>query len=455
MEPTTGYALLGDQRIAYQVIGDGPIDVVFTTGFYGSFDVEWEEPAHRLFLQQMASFARVIRFDQLGSGASDPIALDVLPPWESVAEEIDAVMNTIGSEQAVLLAGGPASTAAILFAATRPERVRALVLYMAAARYLQAADYPIGFSKEQVQDAKARFEGGWGTGEAFDMLFPSRAGDERLRAWYAKLERSISSPGALQKYQEAASLGDARPLLPAVTAPTLVMHPTGNAFLPVPMARYVAEHIEGARFMEIPSGDVEPWWDHPEIALDGLEEFITGTRRAAPTDRQLATVLFTDIVDSSGMAGTLGDRRWAAVLDLHDSTTKGLIKDNAGTLVKTTGDGILATFDGPGRAIRSASNIREELAKIDVMIRAGIHTGEVEIRGEDVSGIAVHLAARIMAAAEPGEILVSNTVKDLVIGSDIAFLDRGTHALKGIDGRWQLSAVREPFAPRATLYERG
>jgi len=250
-------------------------------------------------------------------------------------------------------------------------------------------------------------------------------------------------------------MADARPLLPVVTAPTLVVHPTRNAFLPVAMARYVAEHIEGARFMEIPSGDVEPWWDHPEVALDGLEEFITGTRRAAPTDRQLATVLFTDIVDSSGMAGTLGDRRWAAVLDLHDNTTKGLIEGNAGTLVKTTGDGVLATFDGPGRAIRSASNIREELAKIDVMIRAGIHTGEVEIRGEDVGGIAVHLAARIMAAAEPGEILVSNTVKDLVIGSDIAFLDRGTHVLKGIDGRWQLSAVSEPPAPRATLHERG
>lgn len=363
MEPTTGYAQLGDQRIAYQVIGDGPIDIVFTTGFYGSFDVEWEEPAHRLFFRQMASFARVIRFDQRGTGASDPIPLDALPPWESFAEEIEVVMDAAGSDQAVLFAGGPATPVAMLFAATRPRRVRALVLYLAGVRYLVDDDYPIGWSREQVAQGQALFQEGWGTGKALDLLFPSRAGDERLRAWYAKLERSISSPGAVKKYQEAAGVADARALLPAVKAPTLVMHPSENAFLPIEFGRYVAEHIEGATFLEIPSRDVVPWWDHPGVALRAIEEFVTGTRRTAATDRHLSTVLFTDIVDSTAKAERLGDRRWAAVLDLHDSTARDVVEDNAGRLIKTTGDGILATFDGPGRAIRAAAALGNELGR--------------------------------------------------------------------------------------------
>jgi class 3 adenylate cyclase len=441
VEPTTGYAQLGDQRIAYQVIGDAAIDLVVTTGFYGSFDVEWEEPAHRLFFQQLAGFARVIRFDQLGAGASDPIPLDASPPWESAADEIEAVMNAVRSDQAVIFAGGPATAAAMLLAATRPERVRALILYLAGVRYLEDDDYPIGMSRQLVAEGQARFQEGWGTGQAFDLLFPSRAGDGRLRAWYAKLERSISSPGVVRRYQESAGTADARSLLPAVTAPTLVMHPADNAFLPATFGRYVAENIEGAAFVEIPSRDVQPWWDHPELALDTIEAFITGTRKATPTDRQLSTVLFTDIVDSTVKARQLGDRRWSAVLDMHDMMARDIVEGNTGRFIKTTGDGILATFDGPGRAVRSATALLEGLARTDVQIRAGIHTGEVELRGDDVGGIAVHLAARIMAAADAGEILVSTTVKDLVIGSDIGFKDRGTHSLKGIDGRWQLYSV--------------
>jgi class 3 adenylate cyclase len=245
----------------------------------------------------------------------------------------------------------------------------------------------------------------------------------------------------VRKYQEAAGEADARALLPAITVPTLVMHPTDNAFLPVEFARYVADHIEGCTFVEIPSRDVQPWWDRPEAALGAIEEFITGSPRAAPADRQLATVLFTDIVDSTIKAEQLGDRRWATVLDLHDGTAKGLVEENAGRLIKTTGDGILAAFDGPGRAIRSAAALKDELAKVGLQIRCGIHTGEVELRGDDVRGLAVHLAARIMATAEPEEILVSATVKDLVIGSEIAFQDRGAHSLKGMDGRWRLYSV--------------
>ncbi len=447
LEPVTGYTTLDDQRIAYQIIGDAPIDVVFTAGFWGSFDVEWEEPAHRLFLSQLATWARVIRFDMRGTGASDPVQLNALPPWEAFAEEIEAVMDAVGSEQAALICGGPAGPAGMLFAATRPERVRALVLVMVAVRVLWDDDYPVGMSPEALRAQMERFEEGWGTGQTFDLLFPSRAGDERLRSWYAKLQRLISSPGAIAAYQAAAAAADARSLLPAITAPTLVIHPEDNAFVPIELARYVAEHIDGATFLPIPSGDVIAYWDHPEVELGALERFIAGSRRATPTGRQLSSVLFTDIVNSTGTANRLGDSRWAAVLDLHDATARDLVEQDAGILVKTTGDGILATFDGPGRAIRCAAALREELERADVRIRAGIHTGEVELRGGDVGGIAVHLAARIMAAADPGEILVSGTVRDLVMGSALNFRDRGPHAMKGIDGRWQLYAVADPSSP--------
>jgi class 3 adenylate cyclase len=389
----------------------------------------------------------VIRFDMRGTGASDPVPLDALPPWESFADEIEAVMDAVGSEEAALIGGGPASPAAMLFAATRPERVRALVLVMAAVRYLRDDDYPVGMSAEALRATMDRFEEGWGGGQTFDLLFPSRAGDQRLRAWYAKLQRLISSPDAIARYQIAAAAADARALLPAITAPTLVVHPAENAFVPVELARYVAEHIDGATFLSIPSADVISYWDHPEVELDALERFIVGTGPAAPTERQLASVLFTDIVDSTGTAERLGDRRWAALLDLHDATARDLVGDGAGTLVKTTGDGVLATFDGPGRAIRCALLLRDELERSDLRIRAGVHAGEVESRDGDVGGIAVHLAARIMAAADPGQILVSGTVRDLVMGSALTFRDRGVHALKGIEGRWQLFEVVDPPSP--------
>lgn len=441
MEPTTGYAQIGDQRVAYSVLGDAPIDIVFTYGFWGSFDVEWEDPARRLFYEQLASFARVIRFDQRGSGASDPIALDALPPWESFADEIEAVMDAVGSDQAGLFAGGASAPVALLFAATRPERVRALMMTMAGVRYLEDDDYPIGWSPEQLAEAMGRFQQGWGSGETFDALFPSRAGDERLRAWYAKFERSISSPRAIEKYQRMLFETDARSLLPMITAPTLVMHARDNTFSPMAWGKYIADHIEGAQFLELPSADVAPFYDTPELALNAIEEFVTGTRTRAPTDRQLATVLFTDIVDSTGRAEALGDRRWRSVLDLHDSLAGDVVADHAGRLIRSTGDGVLATFDGPGRAIRSATALQDGLAGADLQIRTGIHTGEVELRNGGIDGIAVHLAARIMALADAAEILVSNTVKDLVIGSDIGFKDRGAHTLKGIDGVWQLYAV--------------
>ena len=441
MEPTTGYAQIGDQRVAYSVLGDGPIDIIFTFGFWGSFDVEWEDPGRRLFYEQMAKYARVIRYDQRGSGASDPIALDALPPWESFTGEIEAVLDAVGSDQAAVIAGGAAGPIGMLFAATRPERTRALMLYMAGARYLLDDDYPIGFSHDELAGSMARFQEGWGTGEIAYQLWPSRAGDERLKAWYAKFERSISSPGAIEKYQRMLFDTDARALLPSISAPTLVMHPTKQDFTPVAWGEYLADHIDGAQFVEVPSADVAPFYDKREFVVGAVEEFLTGTRRQAPADRQLATVLFTDIVDSTGRADELGDRSWRSLLDLHDTLAGDVVAAHDGRLIRSTGDGVLATFDGPGKAIRSATALQGELTQADLQIRSGIHTGEVELRNGGVDGIAVHLAARIMDLAGPAEIMVSNTVKDLVIGSDIGFEDRGTHALKGIEGEWQLYSV--------------
>ena len=443
MEPTSGYAKLGDQQIAYQVVGDGPIDLVFTAGFATSADVAWEEPAVRLIFQQMARFARVILFDQRGTGASDPISIDALPPWESFADEIEAVMDAVDSPRAAIFAGGPAGPGAMLFAATRPERVTALILMHAAVRYLEDEDYPVGQSLEQIAEGQARFGAKWGTGEAFDLMFPSRAGDERLRAWWAKLERSITSPAALAKHQAAILHADARALLPSIAVPTLVLHKADNRFVPIGWSEYIADKIANARLVTLPGSDMMPFFESTDELLDLIEEFLTGARPQPRADRQLATVLFTDIVDSTGRAAAMGDRRWRETIDLHDSLAADHISAHGGKLVKTTGDGVLATFDGPGRAIRGAMALQSELDRAGIAIRSGVHTGEIEVRRDDVAGVAVHLAARIMGLADADEILVSGTVRDLVIGSDIVFEDRGEHPLKGFDGQWRLFAVAD------------
>jgi class 3 adenylate cyclase/pimeloyl-ACP methyl ester carboxylesterase len=444
MDFTTGYAQLGDDRVAYQVIGDGRVDVVLTVGWWGSFDIEIEDAAIRTFYEQMASYARVIRFDRRGAAASDPIPLDALPPSESFAEEIECVMDAVGSDRAAIVAAAGAGPAGMFFAATHPDRVLALVLYQTTARYLEDEDYPIGFSEQVMEGYQRRFREGWGAGDAIDILIPSRAGDDRFRSWYSKVQRSISSPSAIQKYMEAESAVDARDLLSAINVPTLVIHRTANEFFPPEWGRYLASHIDGAVLVEHPGGDISPYWDRPGLFLDTFEEFLTGTRREAPKNRQLATILFTDIVGSTRTAEALGDRRWRALLDLHDDTARVLVADHAGHFVKTTGDGIVATFDGPGRAIRAAIELRYELSRADLRIRTGIHAGEIEVRGNEIGGIAVHLAARIMAEARADEILVSRTVRDLVVGSEIAFQDRGTHELKGIQGDWQLFSVVQP-----------
>jgi class 3 adenylate cyclase/alpha-beta hydrolase superfamily lysophospholipase len=444
VQAETKYTRLGRDRIAYQVFGAGPLSLVMISGSFGHVDTLWEDAAAALFLRTLASYSQVIRFDRRGTGASDPIPLAQLPPWESHAEELAAVLDEVGAEQVALMAqldGGPL---ALFFAATRPERTSAVVLVNATARYLAADDYPIGIPREVAEALVAQVEQPWGTEALASMQVPSRAGDQRFRRWIAKLQRTMASPSAVEAYVRAIFQIDVRRLLPLIQAPTLVLHRRDFQLLPIAHGRYLAEHIPGAKLVELPGADGPLMWETPELALDLIEEFLTGVRRTAEPNRVLATVLFTDIVDSTKLASRLGDRRWRELLNTHDDVSRQLVEEFNGQLVQTTGDGILATFDGPGRGIRCATAIRDELRGIGIQLRAGLHAGEVELRDSDIGGIAVHIAARVMAAAGPGEILTSQTVRDLVVGSDITLHDYGTQPLKGVEGSWQLFSVARP-----------
>jgi class 3 adenylate cyclase len=444
VQPETKYARLGRDRIAYQVLGQGPPDLVMTTGSFGHVDMAWEDPGITLFLRTLASFARLIQFDRRGSGASDPLPLDSLPPWESYAQDLTAVLDEVGSQQTALLAQLDASPMALFFAGTRPDRTSALVLANATAKFLAADDYPIGAPAEVAEAFLAQLDQSWGTEAMAAMFAPSRAGDQRFCRWLARFQRTIASPRAVQAFLGASFAMDARPILPLIQAPTLVLHRRDFQFIPISHGRYLAQHIPGARLVELAGTEQSLFWETPEPVLDHVEQFLTGVRRIAPPTRLLSTVLFTDIVGSTERARELDDRRWRELLNVHDELTRRLVEEFGGRLVKTTGDGILATFDGPGRAIHCTAGLRDELAGVGVQLRAGLHTGEVELREDDVGGLAVHIAARVMAAANPGEILVSRTVRDLVVGSDVTLEDRGMYLLKGIDGDWQLLAVARP-----------
>jgi class 3 adenylate cyclase len=442
MEPVTGYARLGDQRIYYQTIGEGPPDLIINTGAWGSIDVEWEDPEIRLFYQGTARFGRTIRFDRRGSGASDPIPLDALPPWESFMDELECVMNHVGSRRATVLGiadGGPAS---MLFAANRPDLVDSLVLYNTYSRLVSDDDYSYGVPQEEVEAFVRDAGNGWGTTESAAMWLPSKANDPSFLNWQAKVQRAVSSPSAWEAYTRQATEHDVRAVLPAIRIPTLVVHVKNSPAMPIEFGRYIADHIGGARMVEMEGVDVAPYFEQPDEILSILGEFVTGAKPEPVINRRLATVMFTDIVDSTRRAEKMGDGPWRTLLDVHDETTRRLVSRNEGNVVKTTGDGVLATFDGPGRAIRCAGALGEELAKVNISLRIGIHAGEIEMRGADVGGLAVHLASRVMSAASPGEILVSRTVRDLVVGSSIAFSDRGSHRLKGIEGDWQLYSVQ-------------
>ena len=441
VQPETRYARLGEDRLAYQVFGQGPPDLVLTIGSLGSIDLAWEEPGSVLFLRRLASFSRLILFDRLGVGNSDPRPLDPLSPWESFAEELVAILDEVGSERTAIMGHLDAGPMALFFAATRPERTGALVLVNTTAKWVAADDYPVGVPPEAAEALLDQTDQLWGTEAIAAMVMPSRAGDERFGRWHARVQRTIASPRTAHAFNRALADIDARPMLALVQAPTLILHRHDYHIIPLEQARYLADHIHGAKLVELPGADALLVWETPELALGYVEEFLTGSRRTAEPTRVLATVLFTDIVGSTERVGRLGDRRWRDLLDTHDEVARRLVEGMGGRLIKTTGDGILATFDGPGRGIRCATRLQDELAIIGLQLRAGLHVGEVELRDGDVGGMAVHIAARVMTVARPGEILVSRTVRDLVVGSDLVLEDRGTHTLSGVEGRWQLFAV--------------
>jgi len=435
----TRYAKSGDLSIAYQVAGEGP-DLVCVAGSLSHVELGWEMPATAPIYRRLARFARLITFDKRGMGLSDRSA--ALPTLEERMDDVRAVMDAAGSESAALVGmseGGPMS---LLFAATYPERVTALVLWSTFARLAWAPDYPFGFEQQLGDMYCDQIEAAWGTGRVWPMISTNDSpDDEATRRRYARLERNSATPAMASAANRFALRVDAREALGAISAPTLVVHRSDDPVTPLEHGRYLAEHIRGARLAVFPGAFHFSGIGNDEDALDEIEQFLTGTRAEHEIDRVLKTVLFTDIAGSTERAVQMGDRRWHELLATHDSTVRRELTRFHGQEVKSTGDGFLACFDGPARAIRCARAIGEEVGAIGLEVRAGLHAGECVARGEDLAGVAVHIGARVARLASPGEVLVTSTVRDLVAGSDIEFTDRGAHSLKGVPGEWHLLAV--------------
>jgi class 3 adenylate cyclase len=430
----------GDLHIAYQVFGDGPFDLVYAPGFISHVEMNWELPYWVNIFRRLSQFSRVIVFDKRGTGLSDRVG--GWPTLEERMDDIRAVMDAAGSEQAALIGISEGGPMCMMFAALYPERASALVLRGTAPRFAAGRDWPWGWNAE---DATARLdlaEQEWGTGTVLPNFIQGLSDDDAAQEETGRFERFAASPGAARKLLEMNLLLDIRPVLSSISAPTLVIHRTGDYIAPVEAARYTAEHIADATLVELP-GDfhLSARTGEEDEAMDIVEQFLTGTRGDYVIDRVLATVLFSDIVGSTERASALGDHAWHEVLDRHDRLTRREIERFRGREIKTLGDGFLAAFDGPGRAVRCATAIAEQARRIGVEVRCGLHTGECEVRDNDLAGIAVHIGARIGGLAQPGEVLVSTTVKDLVIGSEIEFRDRGQHDLKGVPGSWRLFAV--------------
>jgi pimeloyl-ACP methyl ester carboxylesterase len=434
------YAESGDVHIAYQVIGDGPLDLVCVMGAFTNLNVLWEDPEYRRFCERLASFSRLILFDKRGMGLSDRVRAGTL---EERMDDVRAILDAVGSESAALMGvseGGPMS---ILFAATYPERTRALVLCGAEVKEETTDDWPWGEDTRQGFEQSTdidRVVERWGKGGGIDYFAPSRAGDERLRQFAGRLQVESASPHDAVAFMRMAFEIDIRDVVPSVNAPTLILHRTDDKVCHVENARWLARNVEGSRYVELAGADHLPWIDGDDL-LDEMQEFLTGVREPAEPERMLATVLFTDIVGSTDRARELGDRRWRDLLDRHNDIVRRDLERFRGVEIDTAGDGFFATFDGPARAIRCARSIVENVRGIGLDVRSGLHTGECELSAGSVRGIAVHTGARVASFAAPGEVLVSSTVKDLVAGSGIELTDRGMHELKGIPGEWRLYAA--------------
>lgn len=439
VRPETRYARSGDVNIAYQVVGDGPRDLVYVPGWVSNVEVFWEEPAVVRFFERVATFCRLILFDKRGTGLSDRVA-DV-PNLETRMDDVRAVMDAVGSEQAALLGNSEGGPLCALFAATYPERTSALIMMGSYARRISAPDYPWGPSLEQWHEFIDGVVRHWGGPVGIEQRVPSQAHDPRFTAWWSRFVRQSASPGAAQTIWRMIAEIDIRDVLPTIRVPTLIVHNAGERTVPVESARYLAGHIPGARYAELDGIDHVPWGGNMDAVVDEIEEFLTGVRHAAEPERVLATVLFTDIVDATRRAAELGDRRWRDVLEAHHATVRAELARFRGREIDTAGDGFLAAFDGPARAVRAAVAICGDVRRLGLDIRAGLHTGECETIGPKLGGIAVHIGARIAALADGGQVLVSRTVKDLVAGSGLKFVDHGVHALKGVPGDWHLFAV--------------
>jgi class 3 adenylate cyclase len=440
MEPgPTRYACSGDVNLAYSVTGEGDRDLLYVPTWLSQVEHLWESPRVSSFFGRLAGMARLIMFDRRGSGMSDSAEP---PTLEEQMDDVKAVMDAAGSERAALWAQLEGGAMAMLFAATHPDRVSALVLYAAWARTLRSEDIPWANTPEQRQAMLDGFFGSWGQGSRLADLAPSMTGDVAFQEWYGKLERLAGGPGTARKYMDSMSQTDVRDVLPSIRVPALIVHRQDDPFIDPRHSRYIAERIPGAKLVMVPGNENFIGAGDTDAIIDEVEEFLTGTRHQRPPDRILATVLFTDIIDSTRRASELGDSRWRDLLERHDALVRRHLGRYQGREVKTTGDGFLATFDGPARGIRCAADISQAVRDLGIEIRAGLHTGECEMRGDDVAGMAVHIGARVGAAAAPGEVLVSSTVKDLVVGSGIEFADRGTHELKGVPGEWRLFAAQ-------------
>jgi pimeloyl-ACP methyl ester carboxylesterase len=439
MTPRTQYAKSGDVSIAYQVLGQGPPDLVVIPGWVSNIEIFWEEPAVVRFLTRLATFSRVILFDKRGTGLSDRVA--EMPNLETRMDDIRAVLDTVGSERAALLGYSEGGVLCALFAATYPMRTSALIMHASYARLTSAPDYPWGLNEQKRSAFVEQAVRDWGAPIGVDLRCPSMAQEERFRQWWARYLRLSASPAAFATLSNMNAQIDIRQVLPAIRIPALILHSVNDRTLDIGGSRYLAERIPGAKLVELTGPDHVPWLSDAERVADEVEEFLTGVRRRQEPDRVLATVLFTDIAGATEKASGLGDRKWHDLLDAHHALVRRELAAFRGREIDTAGDGFLAAFDGPARAVRCACAISDNVRSLGIEVRAGLHTGECEIMGDKLGGIAVHIGARVAALANAGEVFVSSTVKDLVAGSGLSFVDRGVKPLKGVPDKWHLFAV--------------
>jgi pimeloyl-ACP methyl ester carboxylesterase/class 3 adenylate cyclase len=445
------FAWNGGSTVAYEVVGDGPLDLVYIPGFINNLEVVWDNPLMERFLRRLSSSARLIMIDRRGMGLSDRLSPEDLPPIEDLVDDIDAVLDVVGSEQAVILGSSDCGAIAAMYAASHPDRTAALIAYASSPSFLDAGEW--GTESREVSWDESGYEKfnhdvrtRWGTRgyaeESLAWVDPSLKDDEAMVTWWGRFQRLCVSPTTMLAIAKNYVELDVRPILPAIGVPALVIHRTGDLVEPIAAGREFARLIPGASFVELPGADHHPWAGDQDAVLSAIERFLKSVRQEQTSaDRVLATVLFTDIVDSTSQASAMGDETWRGIRESHDMIVRGQLRRFRGREIKTMGDGFLAVFDGPARAVRCARSIVGAMSSLGIEVRCGLHTGEIELDGSDVSGIAVAIGARVGALSGPSEVLVSQTVKDLVVGSGLVFEDRGTETLKGVPDTWNLYAA--------------